>query len=163
MTKLMNKTLDSYTDGSCVHQSEPARRMAGVGVWFADGHEHNVSEPLPGDKQTSARAELVAIVRALEQAELIDGSLPLVVRSDSSYAVLEMQRILYPDKHRAIRGERPNGDVLARLKAAVRARHAPVRIEKVDGHSDDPGNDGADLLARRAAQYAYEQRHSKQT
>ncbi len=32
--------------------------QAGIGVWFGDDHQHNISEPLLGDVQTNNRAEL---------------------------------------------------------------------------------------------------------
>lgn len=37
---------------------------AGLGVWWNDGHELNVSERVRGDKQTSTVAEIQAIIRA---------------------------------------------------------------------------------------------------
>lgn len=133
--------------------------MAGVGVFFALDHKHNVSEPLAGDKQTSARAELAAVVRALEQAEKIDGTLPLLIRSDNKYAILETNRILRPKEHAVIRGERLNGDLLKQLARLLLLRKASVKIEWVKGHSGAEGNESADGLARRAAEAAFVRRH----
>jgi ribonuclease HI len=149
------------TDGSCIDQANIVRRMAGIGVFFGHEHKHNVSEPLLGDKQTSARAELAAVVRALEQAEKIDGARPLLIRCDNKYAILETNRILEPKKHKAIHGERLNGDLLKQLARLIMLRKAPVTIEWVQGHSGAQGNESADGLARWAAEAAYARRHGK--
>ena len=154
------KRLFGYCDGACKHQADAVRRMAGIGVWFGHEHPHNVSEPLLGDKQTSARAELAAIVRTIEQAEKIDGVLPLTIFSDSSYAVLELNRILHPRDLKVIKGERLNGDLLKALARLVLVRKAPVRVVKVKGHSTDAGNRAADQLASAAAERAYKRRHT---
>ncbi len=47
-----------YADGSCFGNGKEGAR-AGIGVYFGDGDPRNVSEPLPGDKQTNQRAELM--------------------------------------------------------------------------------------------------------
>lgn len=143
-----------YTDGSCIPQSDKVNRRAGIGVWFDMGHPDNLSEPLPGEKQTSARAELYAVVRALEKAEKYVGR-PIVLHSDSAYAVLEVQRILNPKAHKKIEGERLNGDLIKRLDRLITLRKAGTRILKVRGHSGHFGNGEADKLANAAGRAAY--------
>ncbi|KAJ1735875.1 hypothetical protein LPJ61_000319 [Coemansia biformis] len=56
-----------YTDGSSLWNGKEHAR-AGVGVFFGPGDRRNVSEPLPGLRQSSVRAELAAIVLALAMA-----------------------------------------------------------------------------------------------
>jgi ribonuclease HI len=159
MPSVLSKPFHVYTDGSCIHQSDIVRRMAGIGVYFPTHNVHNISAPLPGEKQTSARAELVAVVRALEKAEAIDGLRPLVIHSDNTYALLETNRILAPHKHKVIKGVRENADVLKELARLLLVRKAEVTTVKVKAHSGNPDNDAADKLAEHAARAAFDRRH----
>ncbi|KAJ5383363.1 Cation/H+ exchanger [Penicillium concentricum] len=57
-----------YTDGSSLRNGTPLA-SAGVGVFFGPGDSsRNVSEPLKGSRQTNQRAELTAILRAIDIA-----------------------------------------------------------------------------------------------
>eukprot|EP00973_Karenia_brevis_P010311 1396617-Karenia_brevis.AAC.1 len=49
-----------YTDWACSHNQDIRFRRAGVGVYWCNGDERNVSQPLPGHCQTNQRAELYA-------------------------------------------------------------------------------------------------------
>ncbi|CAG8785200.1 13792_t:CDS:2 [Racocetra persica] len=51
--------LSVWTDGKL-------KSITGVGVFFADNDDRNLSERLPGEIQTNNRAELYATIRALE-------------------------------------------------------------------------------------------------
>lgn len=150
----MNNKLLVWTDGSCINQSNAVLRRAGVGVWFGREHKLNVSEPLLGEWQTAQRAELVAVVRALEQWRS-EPTRPLVIHSDSAYAVLEVDRLLRPRMHKQISGERVNGDVLKTLGQLLLVRKADVQIVKVGRAA----NKNADGLARAASNKAYEKAH----
>jgi ribonuclease HI len=55
-----------YTDGSA--SGVAGDRKAGCGVWFAEGSPFNISTS-PGGRQTSNRAELMAIILALRKAK----------------------------------------------------------------------------------------------
>lgn len=99
-----------YTDGSALSNGRAGSR-AGVGVWFGDAdprypllppqhHSYpdptedestepsspssNVSEPLEGPRQTNNRAELTAILRALEIAPK---HREVLIYSDSKYSI----------------------------------------------------------------------------
>lgn len=76
-------TEEIYTDGSCRRNCRHDA-SAGVGVFYGDGDERN-SVPLD-DKQTSQRAELIAIIYALSQA-IYDDLDVLIVYTDSQYPI----------------------------------------------------------------------------
>ncbi len=128
---------DVYIDGSC------QKGRAGVGVWFGNGDARNVSERLEGAQQTNQRAELTALIRALEMAP----NVPLHVRSDSEYCVLGVNFRL---NWWATTGwqERANIDLWRRIHALLSRRAHSVVLEHVRAHSGNPGNDAADRLAK---------------
>jgi RNase H len=53
-----------YTDGSCIKKGAFSR--AGVGVYFGLNDSRNISSRLAGSRQTNTRAEIYAILKALE-------------------------------------------------------------------------------------------------
>lgn len=162
-TKSRLSAICVYIDGSCIPQADIVRRRAGIGVSFGIGHALNVSEPLFGPKQTSARAELAAAVRAIRIWRRKFPTQDLRLYSDNQYALLEVNRILWPKAHKQINGERDNGDLIKELGALLNTRTAEVVTVKVKGHSGDVLNDDADRLAKAAARRAYEQSQNKTT
>ncbi|WPH04322.1 hypothetical protein R9X50_00721100 [Acrodontium crateriforme] len=72
-----------YTDGSSLGNGQEGA-VAGVGVYFGPNDPRNISEGLSGTKQTNQRAELMAIIRALQVAPQ---DKPLVIMSDSKYSI----------------------------------------------------------------------------
>ena len=72
-----------YTDGSSLSNGQVGAN-GGVGVWFGPRDRRNISEPLTGTKQTNQRAELTALLRALEVGPK-DRRLDIV--TDSTYAI----------------------------------------------------------------------------
>ena len=81
--------IDAYTDGACPSNGRGAS-VAGAGVAFPDHPELNVSETIREGKPTNNRAELLAILRAIEVAdERIDprGRRTLRVFTDSMLCV----------------------------------------------------------------------------
>lgn len=148
------KVVSIYIDGSCIPQHDIVRRRAGIGISLGLNHRLNVSEALPGEKQTSARAELAAAVRALQIWSSHFPLHELHLYSDNSYALLEVNRVLRPKDHKKINGERENGDYIKRLQALLNVRKAEVQTHKVKAHSGDVLNDDADSLAKAAARKA---------
>lgn len=129
-----------YTDGACPNNQDKHKARAGVGVWFNDGDVRNVSEPLPG-KATNQRAELMAVIRALEQEPAED----LHIYSDSEYVVLGVKYRLTGwarDSFRKV----DNDDLWRRLHVALQ-ENRNIELEHVDGHSGNVGNEAADKLA----------------
>ncbi|KAI8320327.1 ribonuclease H-like protein [Martensiomyces pterosporus] len=60
-----SNTLSIYTDGVCKGNGRP-EAVAGVGVYFSHGDSRNVSELLPGPRQTNQRADLTAVLKAIQ-------------------------------------------------------------------------------------------------
>ena len=69
-----------FTVGGCRHGNSGTR--AGFGVYWGEGHPLNTHKALPGAVQTAQRAEVAALLWALQQAQS-----PIKVWSDSKYTV----------------------------------------------------------------------------
>lgn len=76
-----------YTDGACINNGK-LNTLASIGVFWEEDHEDNVSESLGMGMHTNNRAELLAVIQALEIAiqreyhqVLIKTDSELVVRS----------------------------------------------------------------------------------
>ena len=84
--KPVDKTINVYTDGSCIHNGKPNAK-AGIGVFFGESDPRNVSERIEG-KQSNNTAELKAIIRAIH---LLDTDISLgnkiIIYSDSDYSI----------------------------------------------------------------------------
>lgn len=72
-----------YTDGSSLSNGQ-SKAVGGVGVYFGPGDGRNISEGLAGTKQSNQRAELTAIIRALEVAPK---DRKIIIYTDSSYSI----------------------------------------------------------------------------
>ncbi len=144
--------IEAYADGSSFDAAN-GERVAGMGVFFANGSKYNVSEPLMHASRTNNCAELMAIRRALEQYRLMNSPLPLVVLSDSTYArkcLTEWRRGWESSGFRD--GTIANRDLIEPLWALLDSfpPHT-VEIQWVKGHSGVYGNEQADQLANAGA------------
>jgi ribonuclease HI len=164
-----------YTDGSCSRNgSDSATGGWGVCVWGGcstagarvarDVHLVHLSKrgrllPAPGRSVTNNRAELTAVLRAMQlfdelrEAGVVADRTRLVLRTDSRYCVLMMAKLI---AGRDVTGA-PNEDLLARVARELRSggrRQQPAPLlQHVEGHSrsggvDAEGNDEADRLSR---------------
>ncbi|CAE8710806.1 unnamed protein product [Polarella glacialis] len=148
-----------YTDGACRGTQTRAIRRAGVGVFWGIGHRFNISEPLNGAQQTNQRAELFAVIRALETDDR-----RLEIRTDSKYVYDGCRANMARWKANEWQiGRRAVGnmDLWQRLDALIVARQPDdICVLKVKGHAkardilsgattaqDKAGNDAADELA----------------
>ncbi len=168
--------LKIYTDGSALGNGQKGA-TAGVGVFFAEGDKRytiyfsiygfalprneankarNLSEPLAGGVQTNQRAELTAILRALEIAPVDQA---VTIYTDSSYSI-NCVTIWFKSWERnewkTSQGKPVmNKDLVKAILAKIRARQEAKSITVLNwikGHSNDPGNEAADRLAVAAAQ-----------
>ncbi len=157
--------LKIWTDGSCLNNGK-ALAQAGIGVFFHDKCDENISEPLSLEgKQTNQRAELWAIQRALEvvfckytfeETESEWSTLKTVeIITDSAYSIGCLIDWIPGWKSRGWKTSKnkpiENLDIiLPTYRLLTSFQHIlPTKIvlTKVKGHSDDFGNNQADLLA----------------
>lgn len=111
----------------------------------------NVSEPLQGPRQTNQRAELSAIDRALE---IVPTARAVQIVSDSQYSIncvtkwyIGWEKNGWMNaKREAVENQDLIRSILARIRERQRAGTATDFIW-VKGHSNDAGNEAADMLA----------------
>lgn len=135
--------VEIYTDGACSGNPGP-------GGWGAllryGGHE----KELYGSEAatTNNRMELMAAIMALEH---LTRPMPVLLHTDSTYVRDGITGWIHGWKRRgwqtAARTPVKNADLWKRLDTAA-SRHR-VQWRWVKGHSGDPGNDRADILACR--------------
>ncbi|QNP95477.1 YALIA101S15e00782g1_1 [Yarrowia lipolytica] len=149
-----------YTDGACIRNGKRDAR-AGCGVYFGANNPFNESKILGGTLQTNQRAELVAIKRALQLIqEWVNGEY-YEIYTDSDYALKcvtewcdKWERNGWVNcKGYPVSNQDTIKDIL-KLLNSVGCRNV-LGIEKVLAHSDCEGNNGADELARDAAERHY--------
>ena len=172
-----------YTDGSTLSNGQAAA-IGGVGVYFGPLDRRNISEPLVGTKQTNQRAELTAILRALEVAPR---DRKIVIYSDSSYAIkcvtewflkwrsnnwhnsshkpVENKDLILKvidmledrfrlNAHRVV--DENEDEAVEAVKGYWDRGPASVKFVWVKGHAKDEGNNAADELAVHGARVARE-------
>lgn len=77
-----DKRATIYTDGACSNNGR-SNGQGGIGVYWGENHQNNISEPLSG-RQTNQRAEIEAARRGIEQARS-EGYKSVTVKTDSQY------------------------------------------------------------------------------
>lgn len=125
----------AYTDGACSGNPGPAG--SGMLVTAPGGKESRESYEYLG-VGTNNIAELTAILRA---AESVPDDAPLVIHTDSSYAIGVLSKGW---KAKA------NQELILRIKATLARRDPPASLVYVPGHLGVAGNERADELAREA-------------
>ncbi|KAJ0125090.1 ribonuclease h [Diaporthe amygdali] len=148
--------LEIYTDGSTLSNGQTGA-VAGVGVFFGDGDPRNISERLSGTPQTNQRAELTAILRALETVPVDQG---VMIWSDSMYAInCVTEWFVKWEKNgwKTHKGQVQNRDLVEAVlvKIRERERHGTTTLIKwIKGHESSAGNISADKLAVGGANLA---------
>ena len=77
-----DESVVAWIDGACVCHQDARFRRAGCGIFFGIDDDRKFSFTLPGREQTNNRAELLAVITAMQ---VQDGNLE--IRSDSEYVV----------------------------------------------------------------------------
>ncbi|RHZ81409.1 hypothetical protein Glove_120g71 [Diversispora epigaea] len=141
-----------WTDGCSLNNGRRGAR-AGVGVFWSVNDPRNLSEKLPGPRQTNNRAEIMAIIRALETCP--SDNVTLEIKTDSVY-VMKAYKSWIPNwekngwKNKA-KKDVENKDLFTRMIRLIRARPGKVLISHVPGHKGIAGNEAADRLANLGA------------
>jgi len=146
-----------YTDGACSNNGNKDAK-AGLGIFFGDNHELNVSEPLPrlAGTPTNQLAELYAIYWALylclEKADMKDKN--IIIYTDSQYSIdcLTTWFSGWEKKGWKTANKQPvkHIELIRQIKHIMDQLN--VRFVHVKGHSNDYGNDQADALAVSGAE-----------
>ncbi|RDW71360.1 hypothetical protein BP6252_07923 [Coleophoma cylindrospora] len=150
-------TLVVYTDGSSLGNGKKGAQ-AGVGVYFGEGDPRNVSEPLAGMPQTNQRAELTAVLRALQICEQVT---PILIITDSNYSI-NCCTLWHTSWERngwktSTGGSVLNKDLVVDIRKLIeqrKAKNVATNFRWIKGHSNDKGNEAADRLAVAGARMA---------
>jgi ribonuclease HI len=166
-----------YTDGSSLRNGTKLA-SAGVGVYFGPGDSRfvfcsffiqggssltdighpsrNVSEPLKGARQTNQRAELTAILRAVDIAPR---HRDVTIVTDSRYSIdcVTVWFINWRRNNWMTKDKKPveNRDLIESILVKIEERNelkVKTLFEWIKGHNKDPGNEAADQLAVYGAQ-----------
>ena len=135
-------------------------RLNYVALAYSNPLLRNVSEALPGPRQTNQRAELTAIIRALD---IVPKDRNAVVVTDSQYSINCVTKWCFVWRENGWKNASgkvvENRDLVEVILAKVDERNRSgiqTQFEWVKGHVNEPGNIEADRLAvdgaRRAAQ-----------
>ena len=150
-----------YTDGACPSNGTIDRR-AGIGVFFGLNDPRNISARLPGQQQTNQRAELFAVLKALETLYLSSNQSPtpstsprnVVILTDSQYVIDAITRWIpswEANNWRTTQNKQVVSlDLFQRAKEMLKTlkeRGIHVGFMHVPGHQGVWGNEQADKLA----------------
>ena len=137
------KTVIIYTDGAC-------RGNPGPGGWGVLIKYGEVSKEFYGGEvsTTNNRMELTAAIEALKK---ITEPCNIIINTDSKYVLQGIEEWIHNWKKRGWKGsnKKPvkNVDLWKELDE-LRDEHN-IKWNWVKGHSGDPGNETADMLANR--------------
>lgn len=117
-----------------------------------------MSEPLAGPRQTNQRAELTAVLRALDLAPVDH---PVTIYSDSNYAIncATSWAKIWRNNGWLTSAKKPveNKDLVEQIVNRIDERSAAggtTEFKWLKGHANDPGNVAADALAVNGAREA---------
>ncbi|THU94313.1 ribonuclease H-like protein, partial [Dendrothele bispora CBS 962.96] len=133
--------LKVYTDGSCDDPRSPHPK-AGAGVFFGPNNPLNCSRRVSGE-QTNARAELYAVLVALQRAPR---DRALEINTDSEYVIKSLT--FYAPMQSMCGWKCANGDLLRSIVSWIRSRPAPLSLVWVKAHAGNFHNEEADRLAK---------------
>jgi len=162
--------LTVYTDGSCLNNGKEFA-VAGIGIYFFGYPDLNISEPLTCDKKTNIRAELYAIIRAIEivneKKDKFIGVKSVLIKTDSEFSHNCMEHWIDKWKHnnwkKSNNDNINNKDLIIKLDKVMNTSELPIYSKYVRGHQKEPkdkttmewydwfGNKQADILATNAS------------
>ncbi|KAG5519006.1 hypothetical protein PMAC_002537 [Pneumocystis sp. 'macacae'] len=119
-----------YTDGS-VHYIEDGKTIVGIGVYFGVKDKRKVLKCVIGLKQTNQRAEIMAVIRAIESVSNHEN---ILINTDSEYIVNALTSI-------------KNVDLLKKVLKLIEERSGYRKLKYVVGHKGIHGNELANYFA----------------
>ncbi|XP_052256695.1 ribonuclease H1-like isoform X2 [Dreissena polymorpha] len=143
-----------YTDGACSNNGK-GNPQAGIGVYWGPNHAGNLSERLEG-RQTNNRAEIHAVVRAVQYAKT-RGIQELTVHTDSQFLINSMTKWL-PSWLKKDWKTSTGAPVINREDFEALIHHSKgikIHWNHVRGHQGIHGNEEADKLAVAGANKPY--------
>ncbi|KAJ3185839.1 Ribonuclease H1 [Gaertneriomyces sp. JEL0708] len=146
--------IEVYTDGACANNGKGARARAGYGVWYGHNDPRNISAPLPGPLQTNNRAEMTAVIKALQN---VPKFMHVIIHSDSQYMKNGIEKWIEGWKRTGWISKssgKPvlNKDLWVELDKLRDEYDGAIEFRYVKGHAGIAGNEGADKLAVAGAQ-----------
>jgi ribonuclease HI len=147
----MSLTKVVYCDGSCLDNGTPKAR-GGIGIYVPD-EKREISEPLGKNvKHTNQTAELTAVIHTL----ILYPQTRLKIFTDSTYVINCATTWITNWKKNGWKKKSSNKtvenlDLIKKLDVLLSARKSKIEWVHVRGHSNDEGNDKADLLAKQGS------------
>lgn len=140
-----------YTDGSC-WRNGLSDACAAIGVYWPNSPERNVGSLLETGRQTSIRAELQAVIKALEQAAEANIR-HLTIYTDSHFVI--QTATVWIAKWKRNGWCCSNGSPVKNRQDMIELDQAMSKLDvivwrPVSSHSGVKGNDEADRLANKA-------------
>lgn len=126
--------INIYTDGSTQYNVITKVRESGIGVYFADNDDRNISKLV--DTKDNNEAEILAVIEALSMVKQTHHYVHLF--TDSRLIVDAMQGISSKSKF----------PLFNQLDALVLG-FIDVKFTYIKGHDGNEGNEKADLLSRQ--------------
>lgn len=130
-------TVHLFTDGSCHGQHDSALRFAGWSVvWANIGAVHDcegsyilAAGVLPGLLQSAVRAEIFAVLKALQSA--VDHAGPVMLWSDCDAVVRGVRRLL---TGKGVKANASHSDLWSEVQLCLEARAGATQITRVAAH-----------------------------
>eukprot|EP00794_Sanderia_malayensis_P009449 gene9449-10438_t len=140
-----------YADGACLNNGIGTKARAGIGVFWGVGDHRNVSERLTGP-QTSERAELNAVIKALETA-VKSGMSEVELRTDSMDTINCATDSMNRWKKNGWKTicNQPVKNIMDLQKLDCLCNKINVKWVHVRGHQGIFGNEEADRLSKLGA------------
>ena len=140
--------VDVYVDGACRNNGQQ-NPQGGCGVYWAEYHPLNTSEYLIGDKHTNNRAELTAVIIALEKAKQIQTQ-NMHISTESKYVKEGITKWIISWKTNGWKTKQITDVLNKDLWLTIDRLSSEVHLNWfwVEGHTDVQGNLKADEFAK---------------
>ena len=155
-SKQLGQKIHIYTDGSCINNGK-VNASAGIGIYFGKNDPRNLSAKFL-NKPSNQRAELYAIIKAIQLLTLNEIKIGVIIHTDSMYSINCITKWYdgwRKNNWRTYKKKRvKNLSLIQKLhemihKHNIQLKHVYSHTHRNDTHSK--GNNYADKLALRGA------------